>query len=86
LFWGIELVTDRESKQWFDPSLKLHARIKREAMAQGLMVYPMAGTVDGKNGDHILLAPPFVASEADLAEVVARLRTAIDAAISSCHA
>lgn len=86
LFWGVELVADRSTKQWFDPALKLHARIKREAMVQGLMVYPMAGTVDGKNGDHILLAPPFVSSEAELAEIVTRLNVAINAAISSCRA
>ena len=40
--------------------LKLHARIKREAMARGLMVYPMGGTIDGVRGDHVLLAPPFI--------------------------
>lgn len=86
LFWGVEMVADRSKKQWFDPSLKLHARIKREAMGQGLMVYPMAGTVDGKNGDHILLAPPFVSSEAELAEIVTRLGRAVDLAIASCPA
>jgi adenosylmethionine-8-amino-7-oxononanoate aminotransferase len=86
LFWGVEMVANRRTKQWFDPGLKLHARIKREAMEQGLMVYPMSGTVDGKNGDHILLAPPFVATESDLAAITTRLHIAIDAAISSCHA
>lgn len=86
LFWGIELVADRSSKQWFDASLKLHARVKREAMAQGLMVYPMAGTVDGKNGDHILLAPPYISSVNDLSEIVTRLGVAVDTAIASCRA
>ena len=60
LFWALELVSDRASKQPFDPAAKLHARVKREAMARGLMVYPMGGTVDGVNGDHVLLAPPFI--------------------------
>ena len=59
LFWALELVSDRASKQPFDPAAKLHARVKREAMARGLMVYPMGGTVDGVNGDHVLLAPSF---------------------------
>lgn len=86
LFWGVELVADRSNKQWFDASLKLHARVKREAMAQGLMVYPMAGTVDGKNGDHILLAPPYISSVNDLSEIVTRLGVAVDAAIASCRA
>jgi adenosylmethionine-8-amino-7-oxononanoate aminotransferase len=83
LFWGVELVQDRAHKQWFDPALALHARIKREAMKQGLMVYPMSGTVDGKHGDHVLLAPPFIASEAELTQVVERLQRAIDLAIES---
>ena len=50
LFQAIELVADRASKEPFDPAHKLHARIKQEAMARGLMVYPMGGTVDGVNG------------------------------------
>ena len=83
LFWGVELVADRSTKQWFDPARKLHARIKAEAMVEGLMVYPMSGTVDGVRGDHVLLAPPFISSEEALALVVARLGTAIDRAIGS---
>lgn len=78
LFWGIELVADRASKQWFDPELKLHARIKRAAMAEGLMCYPAGGSVDGRCGDHILLAPPFISTHDELAQIVQRLRSAID--------
>ncbi|HSX94587.1 MAG TPA: aspartate aminotransferase family protein [Hydrogenophaga sp.] len=78
LFWGIELVADRASKQWFDPELKLHARIKRAAMAEGLMCYPAGGSVDGRCGDHILLAPPFISTPDELAQIVQRLRRAID--------
>ena len=83
LFWGVELVADRASKQWFDPARKLHARIKAEAMAEGLMVYPMSGTVDGVRGDHVLLAPPFIASEDALAQIVQRLGVAVDRAIEA---
>jgi adenosylmethionine-8-amino-7-oxononanoate aminotransferase len=83
LFWGVELVADRSTKQWFDPARKLHARIKAEAMVEGLMVYPMSGTVDGVRGDHVLLAPPFVSSEDELALLVRRLGVAIDRAIAS---
>jgi adenosylmethionine-8-amino-7-oxononanoate aminotransferase len=83
LFWGIELVQDRARKAPFDPSLKLHALIKKEAMARGLMVYPMGGTVDGRYGDHVLLAPPFIASDAELALIAERLQEAIQAAIQS---
>jgi adenosylmethionine-8-amino-7-oxononanoate aminotransferase len=83
LFWGVELVRERQSKAPFDPAHRLHARIKREAMALGLMVYPMGGTADGRYGDHVLLAPPFIATESELALIAQRLRTAVDAAVSS---
>lgn len=86
LFWGVELVEDRASKHWFDPKYKLHARIKSEAMKLGLMVYPMSGTVDGKHGDHVLLAPPFIASERALSQIVERLLAAIQAAVASTRA
>jgi adenosylmethionine-8-amino-7-oxononanoate aminotransferase len=82
LFLGIELVRERVGKTPFDPAHRLHARIKREAMARGLMVYPMGGTVDGQHGDHVLLAPPFIASEDDLDCIVERLTGAVDASIA----
>jgi adenosylmethionine-8-amino-7-oxononanoate aminotransferase len=80
-FWGVELVSDRESKAPFDPALNLHVRIKKEAMAQGLLCYPFGGTVDGRLGDHVLLAPPFIASRGDLREITARLASSIDAVV-----
>jgi len=83
LFWGVELVQDRGSKAPFDPQLKLHARIKREAFTRGLMLYPMGGTVDGRYGDHVLLAPPFITSDTELALIAERLREAIDSALKS---
>jgi adenosylmethionine-8-amino-7-oxononanoate aminotransferase len=79
LFMGVELVSDKSSKKPFAPSLKLHAKIKAEAMSRGLMVYPMGGTIDGVNGDHVLLAPPFIASQAELDVIVERLSGSIDA-------
>ncbi|HMP09145.1 aspartate aminotransferase family protein [Hydrogenophaga sp.] len=78
LFWGLEFVRDRASQTWFDPALRLHARLKAAAMAQGLMVYPMGGTVDGRCGDHVLLAPPFIASDAELDAIVDRLALALE--------
>ena len=81
LFQAVEIVADRGSKAPFDPALKLHARIKREAMARGLMVYPMGGTIDGSRGDHVLLAPPFIADAAAIDAIVERLGDAIDASV-----
>ncbi|MDH6152964.1 MULTISPECIES: aspartate aminotransferase family protein [Paraburkholderia] len=83
LFVGVELVKDRVTKEPFDAKLKLHATIKREAFARGLMVYPMGGTVDGKSGDHVLLAPPFICTERDIDEIVSRLSDAIGASLAA---
>ncbi len=82
LFQGVEIVADRGSKEPFAPDLKLNARIKREALARGLMVYPMGGTVDGKKGDHILLAPPFIIESDAVDAIVDRLGLAVDAAVA----
>ncbi|HEY8102757.1 MAG TPA: aspartate aminotransferase family protein [Burkholderiaceae bacterium] len=80
LFWGVELVADRETKEPFNPAVKLHARIKSEALARGLMVYPMGGTIDGRLGDHVLLAPPFISNGDHIEMIAERLIDAIDAA------
>ena len=79
LFRAIELVADRETKAPFDPDLKLHAKIKAAAMARGLMCYPMAGTIDGVHGDHVLLAPPYIISPSEIDDLAERLADAVAA-------
>lgn len=81
LFLALEMVRDRATREPFDPALRLHAAIKAQAMAHGLMVYPAGGTIDGVRGDHVLIAPPFIATDTDLSEIVSRLSDAIDAAL-----
>lgn len=82
LFRGIELVADRDTKTPFDPSRKIHAKIKRQAMARGLISYPMGGTIDGIHGDHILLAPPYIIEADDVDLIIERIADAINAAIA----
>src|SRR5690606_18672223 len=82
LFIGVELVENRQSKKPFDPALKLHARIKAAAMAEGLMVYPSGGTADGNAGDHVLVAPPFTIGADHVGMIVERLDRAIGTALS----
>lgn len=77
LFWGVEIVKDRGTKEPFSPSLKIAPKIKKAAFANGLMCYPMQGTIDGKHGDHVLLAPPFIMDEAQVDEVVNGLKAAV---------
>lgn len=82
LFLGIEMVADRATKEPFDPGRKLNAVIKREALDRGLMVYPMGGTIDGRRGDHVLVAPPFIIDRPQIGEIVDRLGDAVDAALA----
>ncbi len=85
LFQAIELVQDRSTRAPFDPALRLHARIKQEAMARGLLVYPMGGTIDGRAGDHVLLAPPFIVETPHVEAIVERLGEALDAALAAAR-
>lgn len=85
LFWAIELVADRASRTSFDPALKLNQKIKTEAFANGLGCYPGGGTVDGIRGDHVLLAPPYIASADEIDLVVDKLGTAVDNVLRSVN-
>ncbi|NLY65155.1 MAG: aspartate aminotransferase family protein [Alcaligenaceae bacterium] len=78
LFTGVELVQDRDTKAPLDPTQKTHAKIKANAKENGLLVYPMGGTIDGRQGDHILLAPPFICTEEDISEIVNRLLSTVN--------
>ena len=77
LFRALEFVADCETKAPFDPSRRLSARIKAAAMDEGLIVYPASGTIDGQRGDHVLIAPPFIIDEGEIAELVSRLDRAL---------
>jgi adenosylmethionine-8-amino-7-oxononanoate aminotransferase len=83
LFYGLELVADRATKAPFDPARRMYAQVKAAAMREGLLCYPMGGTIDGERGDHVLLAPPYIVRESDLDAIVERLGRAIDAGVSA---
>ncbi|MFD1508017.1 aspartate aminotransferase family protein [Lacimonas salitolerans] len=83
LFRGVELVADRATKDTFDPGRNVHARVKQAAMDNGLICYPAGGTIDGKRGDHILLAPPYIISEAQIDELTDKLARAIDTGLAA---
>jgi adenosylmethionine-8-amino-7-oxononanoate aminotransferase len=83
LFLGIELVADRASKNPLPAKAKVHAQIKAAALERGLLCYPMGGTVDGQQGDHVLLAPPFICTIAELDELVDKLGATLDAVLAA---
>jgi len=83
LFQAIELVADRATRAPFDPALKLNQRIKAIAFEGGLGCYPAGGCMDGRSGDHVLLAPPYIATPDDVDMIVDRLGQAVDSALKS---
>ena len=58
-------------------------RVKQAAMQRGLLLYPMGGTLDGRRGDHVLLAPPFIMEDGMLEDIAAGTAAAIDSALAS---
>lgn len=81
LFLGIELVKDREHKTPFDTAQGVNGKVKALAMEAGLMCYPMGGTIDGRQGDHVMLAPPFILNTSQVEEIVSKLAGAIEKAV-----
>ena len=79
LFRGIELVEDRASKVPFDPKRGISKAFKKAAFEAGLICYPMGGTIDGVQGDHILLAPPFILEDSHIGEITDKLAQAFKA-------
>lgn len=83
LFWALELVEDRASKRPFAAQRKISATLKQRALENGLMCYPMAGTLDGVSGDHVVLAPPYIITETQLDELVDKLARSIEQVIAT---
>ena len=84
LFQGIEFVENRETKKPFDPDLKFATKLKMNAFEAGLICYPMSGTRDGKNGDHVLLAPPFIIEDSQMDELIEKMDSAITKTLGQC--
>jgi adenosylmethionine-8-amino-7-oxononanoate aminotransferase len=78
LFLGLEIVADRATKAPFDPAHGVAGKVKKRAFSNGLICYPMSGTIDGRHGDHVLLAPPFIITDDECDYLVQRLAQSID--------
>ncbi len=82
LFIGVEFVADRETKRPFDAALKIHKKVQKAAMDNGLLCYGMGGTIDGRCGDHVLIAPPYNLTEEHQQEVVERFSAAVASSVT----
>ncbi|KAH7414565.1 aminotransferase class 3 [Phaeosphaeria sp. MPI-PUGE-AT-0046c] len=78
LFWCVEFVEDKITKTPFPSSIGFGVKVQLVAFEMGVAVYPGAGTVDGIEGDHVLIAPPYTVSDAELEVIVTVLKNAYD--------
>jgi hypothetical protein len=85
LLWGVEFVADKRTKQPFPAGLNFAAKVAAECAQRGVLVYPMQGTVDGYSGDHLLLAPPAIITEAQIAECAKAIKDSVAAVSTSVH-
>jgi adenosylmethionine-8-amino-7-oxononanoate aminotransferase len=85
-FAGIELVVDRDSRQPFDAALKLADLVRARTLQEGLICYPVSGTIDGVNGDVVIIAPPYNASDAELDEIADKLGRGLQLALADIGA
>ena len=81
LMQAVEFVADRGTKQPINSTLQFATRLKKEAFSRGLICYPMGGTIDGQNGDHVLLAPPFISNSEDIVNIVAILGDSVEGVV-----
>jgi adenosylmethionine-8-amino-7-oxononanoate aminotransferase len=77
LFFALEFLADRADKRPFDPTLRVHERIKEHALNAGIGIYPTGGTIDGRQGDHALIAPPYTSQPQDIELIVDRVEVAV---------
>ncbi len=82
-FLGLEIVQDPATRAPFDATLGVNSRIRRAALDRGLICYPSGGNVDGRNGDTVILAPAYNATEADLEEIADKTAATLDAVLGT---
>ena len=73
LFIGLEFVRDKKTNSAFEREQGFNKVFKAAAFEEGLICYPMGGTIDGKQGDHVLLAPPFIIEDKHIDELISKL-------------
>ncbi|KAG8160944.1 hypothetical protein KVR01_009208 [Diaporthe batatas] len=79
LFWGVEFVRDKATKEPFHPSLEVAQKVAEVAItsSRSMTVYPGAGCADGVRGDHIILAPPYTVTRGDIELIAATIASAV---------
>jgi adenosylmethionine-8-amino-7-oxononanoate aminotransferase len=79
LLAAVEIVRDKETRKPFARGMHVAERLTAAALRAGLVVWPNVGHADGKDGDLLMLAPPFIVTEEEIDLIVDRLGKALAA-------
>ena len=77
MMWAVEFVADRTTKEPYPPEAHFADRVCARCMEMGVLFYPGHGSVDGRRGDHLMVAPPYVVTRDQIAETLDVLRRAV---------
>src|SRR5262249_8888760 len=77
LLLGVEFVRDKVTREPFPKAENVAEKIRSAALEKNVLTYPTPGCVDGSRGDHILLAPPFILANEEIALIAAALKHAL---------
>jgi hypothetical protein len=77
LLLGIEFVRNKSTREPFPKENNIADRIRQAALDENVLTYPTQGCVDGINGDHILLAPPFIISPQESRLIATAIHSAL---------
>ncbi len=83
LFAGIELVCDAETAEPFPSDQKAAETLLMACRRRGVALYSGSGMVDGVRGDHVMIAPPFIVTEAQIDEIVGAVTESLDEVASA---
>jgi adenosylmethionine-8-amino-7-oxononanoate aminotransferase len=74
---GVELVDPRDGESLLPDELDVGALVDDKAFEHGVLVTSSHSTADGYTGDQTLLAPAFIATDAELGEMVERFAATV---------
>lgn len=85
LFWGVEFVKDKASKEPFDVNQGIANAVHVLSLDRGVAIYPGVGTADGVHGDHVLVAPPYNISKGEIDYMVSVMQSSVEDVFESLH-
>ena len=77
LLAGVELVADPATREPLPRSARLAETLTDAALEEGLVVWPNIGHADGRDGDLVMVAPPFIVTEDQIDEMLVLMTRAL---------